>query len=74
MYTSTFCKNFFEAISVAIEGFRFVEVNFFGSVNGLSHSECMNNRLVVSFNSGEEVFEGLKWRIGSRFGKIARFN
>jgi hypothetical protein len=51
-------QELFEAVSVAVESFRFVEVEFFGSVNGLSHGECMDDRLIMSSDSGDEVFDG----------------
>jgi hypothetical protein len=52
-------QKLFEAISVTIEGFRLVEVEFFCSVERLSHGSCVkSDRLVVFLDSGEEVFDG----------------
>jgi hypothetical protein len=55
MYTSTFCRNF---LKLSIESFRFVEVKFLSSVDGLSHGECVSNRLIMSSDSSDEVFDG----------------
>jgi hypothetical protein len=74
MYTSTFCKNFLKFFQLPSKGFRLVEVEFFGSVNWLSHGECLYNGLIVSLDGGEKVFERGVWRIRSRFGEVARFD
>jgi hypothetical protein len=40
----------------------------------LSHGESLYNRLVVSLDSGEKIFERGIWRIWSRFSEVARFD
>jgi hypothetical protein len=50
-------QELFEVISVSVESFRF-EVKFLSSVDGLSHGECVSNRLIMALYSGDEVFDG----------------
>jgi hypothetical protein len=50
-------QELFEAISVAVKGFRFVEVKFFSSIDRLSHGECVSDKLIMSSDSGDEVFD-----------------
>jgi hypothetical protein len=67
-------QELFEVISVTVKRFGLVEVEFFGSVDWLSHGESLYNRLVVSLDGGKKVFKRGVRRIRSRFGEIARFN
>jgi hypothetical protein len=47
-----------KAISVAVEGFGFVEVEVLWSVNRLSHGDCAkSNRLLVSLDGSEKGFQ-----------------
>jgi hypothetical protein len=48
----------FEAIAVAVKGFRLIEVKLFSSVDRLSHGECVSDRLIMSSDSGDKVFDG----------------
>jgi hypothetical protein len=67
-------QELFEVISVTVKRFRLVEVEFFGSVNWLSHGESLYNGLVVSLDGREKIFKRGIWRVGSRFGEVARFD